>query len=295
MKQLFPWTQPELFPEEVQQLFHHRAVYLNVPFFLGRAAFYFLTWVIISQLLYRWSLKQDQTGEAVFTAKSWRLGAGGLPIVGLTLSFAAFDWLMSLETHWFSSMWGVYYFAGSFVACFALLIIVTDKLNRTSALDGAMQTAHWLSLGKFLLAFTCFWAYITYSQYMLTWIANLPDSIPYLIHRQTNGWQYLGILLIVGHFVVPFLILLQRWVKYRPERLRVIAWWILIIHFVDLYCVVVPGPTEQGPMPDWSLFTAMLGVGGLSVATCAFFMRGKPAVPVKDPFLADSLAYSKMM
>jgi hypothetical protein len=130
---------------------------------------------------------------------------------------------------------------------------------------------------------------------MLTWIANLPDSIPYLIHRQTNGWQYLGAFLIIGHFVVPFLILLQRWVKYKPERLRVMAWWILIMHFVDMYCVVVPGPTERGPMPDWSLFTAMLGVGGLSVATIAFFMRGRPAVPVKDPFLADSLAYSKMM
>jgi hypothetical protein len=296
MKQLYPWADNwDKFPGEVQQLLQHRSVYLNVPFFLGRAAFYLFIWVLFSQLFYRWSTRQDTSGAPELTMKSWKLGAGGLPIAGITLSFAAFDWLMSLEVHWFSSMWGVYYFAGSFVAAFAMLIILTDRLTQTPALEGALNTAHWLSLGKFLLAFTCFWAYISYSQYMLTWIANLPDTIPYLLLRQHAGWQYLGAALILGHFVIPFFILLTRWVKMKPQRLRLVAWWILIIHFVDLFCVVMPQVKPDQPWGDWSVITAMLGIGGLSVATCAFFLRGRPAIPVKDPFLADSLAYSKMM
>jgi hypothetical protein len=296
LPQLYEWAMPrEGFSVEVQHLFAHRRVYLNVPFFLGRAAFYFLSWIVVSWSLFRWSRKQDSTGDVELTLKSWRLGAGALPLVGLTLTFAAFDWLMTLSTEWQSSVWGVYYFAGSMVALFGLHIIVVLLLGRTPAMAGALRPAHWLSLGKFLLAFVCFWAYIAYSQYMLTWIANLPDAEPYLLHRQTGGWQYIFYALIIGHFVVPFLILLSRWIKLHPTALATMGLWILFIHFVDLYAVVMPQVHPHQPLFDWANVASFVGVGGVAVVVAVLLMRGGPAVPVRDPYLADSLAYEKMM
>jgi hypothetical protein len=296
VKQLYPWANPpENFPETMQQLFAHRRVYLNEPFFFARAAFYFIVWIALAWTLWRWSTKQDASGDPELTARSWRLGAGGLPIAGITLTFAAFDWLMSLSTFWQSSVWGVYYFAGSFVAAFALLIVMVRFLERSPALSGALTVAHWLSLGKFLLAFTCFWAYIAYSQYMLTWIANEPDTIPYLLLRQGHGWQRVGWLLILGHFVVPFLILLSRKVKMRPTQLATVALWILFIHYIDLYAVVMPQVRPEQPLLDWANVTSFVGVGGLVIALATRLLRGRFAIPVKDPYLADSLAYSKMM
>jgi predicted ferric reductase len=150
-------------------------------------------------------------------------------------------------------------------------------------------------MGKFLLAFTCFWAYIAYSQYMLTWVTNLPDAIPYLLHRQKHGWQYVFYALILGHFVFPFLILLQRSIKMRPAALATVGLWILFIHYVDLYAVVMPQVRPEKPLLDWANVTAFVGVGGVALVVGVLLMRGRPAVPVKDPFLADSLTYSKMM
>jgi hypothetical protein len=296
MKLLFPWAAPsEELGEEVLRLLHFRSVYLNPTFFLVRAGIYFLVWVWFSRLLYGWSTRQDETGELSLSHKAWRLGAGGLPAVAFTLTFAAIDWLMSLGVHWFSSMWGVYYFAGSFVGCLALLVIFVRALAATESLAGAVNVAHWLSLGKFLLAFTCFWAYISFSQYMLVWIANLPDTIPYLLLRQRAGWSSLGVVLIVGHFVVPFALLLSRKIKMRPGQLALVALWILVMHYVDLYWVVMPQVRPDQVLLDWSNLTALAGVGGLALAFGIYSLRGRRALPVGDPYLEDSLHYAKML
>lgn len=296
LPQIYEWAMPRgQFPIDVQHTFEHRAVYLNVPFFLARAAFYFATWIWVAWAFFRWSTKQDETGAPELTIKSWKLGAGGLPIVGLTLTFAAFDWLMSLTTKWFSSVWGVYYWAGGVVAVFSLLIIIALLLSRTPLLGDVLNPAHWLSLGKFLLAFVCFWAYIAYSQYMLTWVANLPDATGYLLIRQQHGWRYVFYALILGHFVLPFLILLQRSIKFRPPMLATMGLWILFIHYVDLYFVVMPQVRPTHPLLDWANVTSFVGVGGVAVAVGVLLARGKAIVPVGDPYLADSLAYEKLM
>ena len=296
MKQLFPWAGPtEGLSEEAIHLIHHRAPYLNPTFFLVRAAIYFLVWITFSRLFLSWSTRQDESGAPALTQKAWSLGAGGLPVVGITLTFAAIDWLMSLGTMWFSSMWGIYYFAGSFVGCLALLINILVFLDRSPALEGVLKTAHWLSLGKFLLAFTCFWAYIAFSQYMLVWVANLPDTIPWLLERQQHGWKWVGIGLILGHFAVPFAVLLSRAVKKNPVWLATVGLWILFIHYVDLYWVVMPQVRPGQPLLDWSNVTAWVGVGGAAVAFGIYLMRGRYALPVRDPFLDDSLTYSRML
>jgi hypothetical protein len=296
LKQIYPWAAPnEEMGEEALHLIHHRAVYLNTPFFITRAVIYFFIWILFSQLFLRWSTRQDGENAPQLTQKAWTLGAGGLPVMGLALTFAAIDWLMSLEIFWFSSMWGVYYFAGSFVACMALGILLLQSLSRTPSLDGALKVAHWLSLGKFLLAFTCFWAYVSFSQYMLTWIANLPDAIPFLLKRRAPGWKWAGYALILGHFVIPFLILLSRQTKMKLRRLALVAGWILVIHYVDLYWVVMPQLLTEPSSFDWSNLTAFLGVGGVTLGYGIFVMRGRYALPVGDPFLEASLHYEKML
>jgi hypothetical protein len=279
--------------EEQLHLIHHRAVWLNPTFFFVRAAIYFGVWILFSRLFLTWSTRQDTDGAARWTKKSWALGSGGLPAAALTLTFAAMDWYMSLSTEWFSSIWGVYYFAGSFVGVFSVIVIVLVYLSRTPAFEGVLNTAHFLSLGKFLLAFTCFWAYIAFSQYMLVWIANLPDTIPWLILHQRAGWAYLGIFLIVGHFLVPFFLLLSRKRKMNPTQLSMIALWILFMHYLDLYWVVMPQVRPDHVWLDWSNVTAFVGIGGLAVAYAVYTMRGRRLLPAGDPFLSDSLEYSK--
>jgi hypothetical protein len=292
MKLLYPWAGgiPNL-SEEEQHLIEHRANWINPTMFTGRAILYFAVFILFSTVLTRASFSQDKKADLSLTQRMWKWGPASLPFVGMSVAFAAFDWLMSLATVWFSSMWGVYYFAGSFVGLFAMLIIVFRSLSFDPSFKGAMRVTHWLSTGQFMLAFTAFWGYIAFDQYMLTFVANLPDATPFLIIRQTGPWIFVGYALMFGHFLVPFFILLSRKLKTQPDKIRWMAMWILFIHWVDLYWCVMPQINPLTPIPDWSNITAFIGVGGLAVATAAFIFRGKYAVPVNDPFLAESLAY----
>ena len=295
MRALFPWAGPTAgLDDETLRLLHHRAPYLNPTFFLVRAAIYFAVWTALAGLFWRWSTRQDQSGAPDLTANAWKLGAGGLPALGLTLTFAAVDWLMSLGVRWYSTIWGVYFFAGSFVGAIALLVLASLALTRTPALLDAVRAPHWLSLGKLLLAFTCFWAYIAFSQYMLTWIGNLPDTVPWMLLRQDHAWRWIGGALIACHFVVPFLLLLSRPRKLDPRRLAPVAAWILAVHYLDLYWLVMPQARPGAIVPDWSHLTAFAGVGGAAVAAAILLLRGRHALPVRDPFLAESLAYARM-
>ncbi len=292
MKQLYPWAGgfPNL-SEEEKHLIEHREHWLNPTTFLLRAGLYFFIWIGLSHILTSSSFKQDKSGDMKLTERTWWWGAAGLPWLALALAFAAFDWLMSLATVWYSSMWGVYYFAGSIVSMFALLLITLRSLSKDKSFEGAMRVTHWLSTGQFLLAFTAFWGYIAFDQYMLTYVANLPDSTPFLIARKTGEWKMVGMFLAAGHFVVPFFILLSRKLKTQPDRIRWVAIWILFVHYVDLYWCVMPQIQPGWASPDWSAISAFLGVGGIAVATALFRFQGKHAVPIGDPFLEESLAY----
>ena len=292
MKQLYPWAGGMTgLSEEELHLIHHREHWLNPTMFIGRAVLYFFIWIVTASVLTGSSFKQDNTGDYKLTERMWKWGPAMLPWLALALAFAAFDWLMSLATVWFSSMWGVYYFAVSFVAMIAMLLLVLRSLSKDDSFKGAMRVTHWLSTGQFLLAFTAFWGYIAFDQYMLTFVANLPDSTPFLIAREAGPWKYVGILLAVGHFIVPFFLLLSRARKLNPNRIAPIAVWILFIHYVDLYWCVMPQISPNWATPDWSNFTAFIGVGGVSVALAIFRLQGKSALPIRDPFLDESLAY----
>jgi hypothetical protein len=292
MKHIFVWVAPHGLPRNELETLHHKAPYLSVGSFLFRAAIYFLLWIVVSHLLRAWSMRQDVEGGAALTIRQRRLGAGALPFVGLAISFAAFDWLMSLDPIYASTIFGLYYFAGSFLGAIAILIIVAWQLTRRNALGGAVTVEHFHSLGMFLLAFTCFWAYMAYSQGLLNWVANLPHETRFYLQRSQHGFGGIGLFLIGFHFIVPFFILLSRPLKRTPQLLQFMALWMLVVHAVDIYWIVMPALGATA-MPHWTVFTSFAGIGGLTIAFALFRMRDTLLVPVGDPYLEQSVRYQQ--
>ncbi|MBI3182774.1 MAG: hypothetical protein HYZ28_11605 [Myxococcales bacterium] len=294
MKQLFPWMEPQALPEHVQELVRHKAPYLNAPFFLLRAAFYFGAWIAVAALLRRWSLQQDEApGDERLTTRQRRLSAGTLPLLGVTITFAAFDWLMSLEPAYASTVFGVYFFSGSFLAALAVLTLCT-VLSLSPALPGGLVRGdHLQNLGRLLFAFVCFWAYIAYSQFMLTWIADLPEEVPWYLSRLSPGWRPMALFLFAGHFALPFVALLSGRLKRNAAWLTLVCLWLLVAHFADLYWVAMPAIGRAMPQMRWTDFTAFFGVGGTAAAFALSRLRGRYAVPVGDPYLLESLRYTQ--
>ena len=292
MRHLFPWVDAAALPEKVRKAVEHRGAWLSVPFFAIRAAIYFAVWIGVAPLLRGWSIRQDGQGGHDLTRAQRRLGAGSLPVLALTMTFAAFDWMMSLDPGFYSTIFGVYWFAGSFLGAFCLLAVGAAATRDDPAQFGAhMNLEHFHSVGKFMLSFVAFWGYIAFSQFMLIWIANVPEEVPWYITRIRGGWLWVGAFVALFNFLVPFFLLLSRPLKRDPRRLARVAVGLLVVHWVDLYWVVMPTLHPAGPRPSpWDL-AAFVGVGGLAVAFTIWRMSGIAAVPVRDPYLADSLRY----
>ena len=292
MKHLYAWVEPPAnLSHEARELLHHKAPYLNTTFFLIRTVLYFAIAGIISQRLFGLSTKQDSTGDIALTTRARRFGTGALPFIALTFSFAAFDWLMSLDPLWFSTIYGVYFFGGSFLSCISLLVVITDRARGKNLYGDLVSVEHIHNLGKLMLAFTAFWGYIGFSQLLLIWIAGLPEEIPYYITRIKGEWAAIGVFLILGHFFFPFFSLLSRARKRNRARLVRVAIWILLVHAVDMYWLVMPTLSPDGLTFHWTMITSFLGIGGLAIAFALWRIRGHFTVPVRDPYIVDSLAY----
>jgi hypothetical protein len=275
-------------------LIHAKATqWLNPRLFLFRTAIYFVLWIGVAEMLYYWSRRQDESSEVGFTALERRVGAGSLPLLGLAMTFAAFDWLMSLDPTWGSTIFGLYWFAGSFQAAHALLVVVAYHSQQRGWLSGRIQPAHYHSIGKLLFAFTCFWAYIAFCQLLLIWIANEPEEITWYLERIHNGFLPITFILFFGKFVVPFFVLLSRDIKVHPRGLAAIAYWILAAHFVDIYWLVMPSQHHHGAVPRWTDLTALVGIGALATAFAKWRLEGQRILPSCDPYLGESLRYSK--
>jgi hypothetical protein len=292
MTQLFPWASPQALQGELARAVEHKLPYLNPRFFLVRAALYFAVWIVVAHLLRAWSVRQDTEGGVALTVRQRWLGTGSIPLVGLTFTFAVFDWVMSLDPRFYSTIFGLYVWAGSFLCAFALPVIAGwATRNDPTAFGHLMNADHFHSLGKYLLSFVAFWAYMAFSQLLLIWIANLPDEVPWYIVRIGGGW--FGVAAFVGlfKFLVPFFLLLSRDLKRSPRALSYVAAWLLFVHWVDVYWLVMPHLDGAGPRPWIFDLTAFVGVGGVAIAMAVLRMRGAPAVPVGDPYLEDSLRY----
>lgn len=289
---LYEWAVPGA--AEHDALLRWKAPYLNVPFFLARAALYFACWSAIALIYYRRSRSQDATGDPAVSARLRHLAGPALIVLGLTQTFAAVDWIMSLTPHWYSTIFGVYFFAGAFVGFIALLSIVSVAMRRAGLLDTVISAEHLHDIGKLLFAFTAFWAYIAFSQFFLIWYANLPEETIWYKARLEGSWETVSLLLMAGHFGVPFFFLMGRAVKRRGATLAAGGAWLLAMHYVDLYWQVMPTLHPGGVRPSALDLAAFLAVGGSVVAAATWLMRRQALVPLRDPRLAESLAFENV-
>ena len=214
--------------------------YLNKPFFLVRAGLYFAVWIALSLFFRKTSLKQDETGDGALSLKMSRVAAPGLLLFALSITFAAFDWIMSLDPHWFSTMFGICYFAGGFMSFLAFTALLARWIGSKGYLREVIHVEHYHDIGKLMFAFMVFWTYVNFSQYMLIWYANLPEETVWYAHRKEGGWSAVGQILVFGHFLVPFAFLMSRHIKRNAVTLSIGAAFLLVIHWIDMQYLILP-------------------------------------------------------
>lgn len=288
MRDIFPWTDPA----HLDEILKLKTPYLNIPFFVLRACVYFAVWIGLAWLLRSKSLKQDRTGDPRLKLSMSRWSAPGLVLFALTITFASFDWLMSLSPHWYSTIYGVYYFSGAVLASLSLIIIFSALVAQSGDVGDAITTEHFHDLGKLLFGFVVFWAYIAFSQLLLIWMANIPEETRWFYDRWENpGWRAMSLFLVFGHFVLPFLFLLPRTIKRFRPTLVLAAIWIIAIHYVDLHYLVLPAVSPDRVI--FSITETLLAVGMLLLLSSLFFhlLHREAMVPVRDPHLTQSMAF----
>ena len=302
MTSLYPWTHDDLVAGD--EIMRHKAAYLNTPFFLLRAAFYFAGWIGMAWTLNKWSKRQDE-GEMKVNTSIQRLSGFGIVFYALTVTFAGIDWIMSINPHWYSTLFGFLMMGGQGLSALTFTIIASRYLSRSAPMSELLKPHHFHDLGKLSLAFVMLWAYFNFSQFLLTYAANLVEEVPYFLARMDHGWQYLAIFLVVFHFFVPFFMLLSRDNKRQASRLVVIAAWILFVRYVDLYMLVTPefgadggnlhmlhGEHESHFFVHWLDLAAPLAVGGLWVWMFATQLLQRPMLAFRDPYLREALQSS---
>ena len=270
-----------------------KASYLNPEMFRLRVIAYFALWIGMALFFYGNSVKQDSSGDPKISRRMGKMSPVALLLFATSVTFASFDFLMALDAHWFSTMFGVYFFAGCVLSWHAFLALLVIWLQHNGRLQKTVTVEHMQDVGKMVFAFTVFWAYVAFSQYMLYWYANIPEETGWFLRRQEIfSWGAWGFFLVFGHFVVPFLFLLSKHVKRRKTTLAIGASWMLIVHWCDLYYIVMPQLFDGLVFPfhllDVSLF---LTLGGIYLCTTAWFLKRHSLVAVKDPRLPEALAF----
>ena len=303
-KELWHWMTTDL---SLDPLLAWKKPFLNEPFFYVRCAFYLLFFSIAGLLYRNLSMRQDLDGDPRITLRLRHTAYGFIPLFVLCLTFAGFDWLMSLDHHWYSTMWGVYLFAGCAQSSMAVLILITNGLVRTGHFKGLFTVEHNHIMGMLLFAFTTFWGYISFSQYFLQWYANIPEETWFFVYRNTGSWYWFSIFLVVGHFFIPFLLLLTQPSKRTSWRLCCTAVWIVGMHCVDIYWIIMPNLQLQearhaghvaattGFHPHLIDLLSLVGVLGILGHTILWLLSRGSIFPARDPRLRDSLAVTNWL
>jgi hypothetical protein len=277
---------------EERRIIDHKRPYLNRPFFLVRLIAYLLVWAFLAQRYFQWSSEQDKTKDLTNTARAQQFAPIGLMLFGFTITYFAFDWLLSLEATWYSTMFGVYFFAQLAVFFMACLIGASLLLRRAGLLGNAVTVEHYHDLGKLLFGFIAFWTYIAFAQFFLIWYSNIPDELSWFNARwRDNGgtWQGISLMLIVTNFLVPFWFLMSRNIKRRLPLLACGAVCIIVTHIVELYWVVMP---NYGPLaPSYVDVSLLIGMLGVYLAAVLYGLEGISLVPVGDPRLSRALEF----
>jgi hypothetical protein len=284
-----------VWPEHVWPWVHqHRNDYLTLATFIPRAPIYLALFIVPAELLRRWSRHRDdhplpQVRHGVDAMGHERkLASAFLPIVGLALTFASFDWLMSLQPDWWSSAFGLYIICSALLAGQAMVALLAWRGVASGSIP--LTGGHFHALGRLLHAYVILWTYIAYFQAMLIQIANRPDEATFYVLRTSDGWRFVTALLFILTFALPFPLLFPRRLKSRPRYLGGIAVMLLVAHVIDVYWLVIPRVSPT-PLPSWTDVAALCALGGLVTAACAWRMHRSPLLPIGDPYLADGLAY----
>lgn len=292
MHDIFPWTH-----EPLDHVLNKKAPYLNQTFFLVRAGGYFLVWTLLAWALHSRSVALDRGRDARIVRSLWKISTLGIPLYALSQSFAAFDWLMSLQPHWYSTMFGVYYFAGSMLGAYAFMTLILMRLQASGLIKEAVTVEHYHDMGKFIFGHTVFWAYIAFSQFMLIWYGGMPEETEFFIHRLHHGWEGISYAMPITHFFLPFFFLLSRHIKRSKTALAAGAVYTLIVHAIDIWWLVMPNVGAHGGSPEhmgqlvWIDIAALIGAFGILLGGLGIFMNRSKLLAAGDPRLQESLAH----
>ena len=278
---LYPWTH-----EAAGEGHGHvaaKAAYLNIPFFLVRTGVFFLFWIGVAFLMSRWSRKQDVSRDPMITRNMKRVSAPALIIFVLLGTFASIDWMMSLEPEWFSSIYALMIIAGQALSALAFCVLGVQLLGSSKPLSDLLTETHYHHFGNLLLALTMFWAYLAFSQYLIIWSANLPEETSWYIHRLNGGWSAVGVLILVGHFFVPFFLLLSRKTKRAIRPLAGVAAGLLAMRLIDYFWLIKPAFSPNLLMVHWMDFVATAAIGGLLIGFFVTQFQRAPITVVFDP------------
>ena len=288
---LFVWSHTEEVAKD--HMLQAKSVYLNTPFFSVRVLVILLIWGLFYYLIIKNSRKQDETGDQLLTKKNIKLSIIFIPVFAITLTLQSIDWIMSLESRWFSTMFGVYLFAGVTCSALAALAFISVMLKEKGYLHPKVTKDHFYSLGTLMFVFICFWGYIAFSQYMLIWYANLPEETFWFMQRWAGGWKYISLFIIFGHFLVPFAVLLSHPSKTNFKKLKFISIWILAMHFIDLYWLIMPSMNGNGLhfAFSWMDISFLVAVVGIIIYMFNRMFDKYNLIPVKDPKLQRGLDF----
>ena len=289
LHELYEWTHAEVVAKD--PVLSHKSLYLNVPFQAARLALYFGVWIAVAHYLNKWSLEQDRTGDRRIARKLQMLSSGTLVLYALTVTFWSVDWVMSIEPHWFSTIYGVLFMTGQALAALAFAVAVLVLLARRPPLSEVIGPGHYHDLGKLLLAFVMFWAYVTFSQFLIVWSGNLPEEVPWYLARLRGGWGAVALGLVLLHFSLPFVLLLSRTVKRNPRTLAGVALIIVGMRFVDALWLILPAFSRGNFQLHWMDLAAPIGVGGLWIALFARQLKTRAILPFNDPRFAEAVEH----
>ena len=287
LRDLYPWADSAAVAGDA--LLKEKTLYLNVPFFLARAAFCFAVWIGLALALTRWSAEQDRTGDPALAVRMRNTSAIGMVLYFATMTMASIDWAMSLEPHWFSTMYGFLFIIGQALMGLAIAIVTARRLSAEAPMSGVYNAGHFHDFGKLLFAFTMVWAYLSFSQFLIIWSANLPEEIPWYLHRLDHGWEIIGIGLVIFHFAVPFIVLLSRRSKRNAALLAGMALWLIAARLLDLFFMIGPEAYPDGLRFHWLDLAAVVGLGGVWVALFAANLKSRPLLPLRDDGLENAL------
>ena len=286
MKYLYPWMDFNWAHHD--EVVSQKLWYLNWKRFGIFAAVYFGAWILWAWRIRALSLKfyEDRSPFTDLSRRRW--AAAGIPMIVLTLTFASIDWVMSLEPKWSSTMYGITFTVGCGLSAFAVVTFFLARLATTDAMKGILKPTHLRDLGNLMLAFVMFYAYVTFSEFLLIWYANLKEEIPHYVVRDQGTWGAIAVLLILFHFFLPFFMLLMRSIKDRPETISVVTVIIIVMRYVAIYWLITPSWYDHFHYSIWSL-TSLVGIGGVWIWAFIEQLKGQTIIPIHETWVEEAI------